>query len=587
MLPIIATQAAPTASVPIAPIAAQAAIEGRVVTPDGAPVVHASVYLTRRWFERDVSEPVVTDDTGQFRLPAPGGVDGETLIVLPDAPGSPLSFTSLSTAAATGHAPITVVIRPGTTLQVPFIDAAGKPLAGHLVAIFPTADRPAKIDGTVIDRSFPRLPDALKTRMSGRTDAHGVLTLPGLTPGSRIGLTIQASDRFEPLVLRGGISLPAGPVTAVAPPIKIALNGSLAGRVFYRHTGKPVRNALVMPVGPGYHQFLPGVRTDAEGMYRIAGLFPASYQVMMQDTAALRNRSDGSNAYLPLSRTPQGLWLLPFSYHGIDVRAGQAVTGADFALVRPATVVVHLTDSAGRPVYGIPVSLTRADGAGTGSATGLDGPRTLQEAPGRVVVSWSRQAESPPAGTRTLTLAEGRTYHVTFSTGDDAAGRVRNTRRAAAPPFTVSDRHGQPIRLSDFHGKVLVLDLLLLPQAEGKDAMLAALRHTNQVVRTFPADRVTALAVDLTPASPEANAAFATWLDRHHPKLAAIRFARDNSDWHRTGQGDLANRYQATGFPLRFVIAPDGTLLRKFAEPDVLQDEKRLQQAIREALRSH
>jgi hypothetical protein len=71
----------------------------------------------------------------------------------------------------------------------------------------------------------------------------------------------------------------------------------------------------------------------------------------------------------------------------------------------------------------------------------------------------------------------------------------------------------------------------------------------------------------------------------HHPELAALHFARDTSDWHETGQGLVSRLYAVRSWPLRFVIAPDGTLLHRYDTLDTINDEARLERAIVEALK--
>jgi thiol-disulfide isomerase/thioredoxin len=115
---------------------------------------------------------------------------------------------------------------------------------------------------------------------------------------------------------------------------------------------------------------------------------------------------------------------------------------------------------------------------------------------------------------------------------------------SVAPDFTVQDLAGRPLKLSDFRGKIVVLDFWSTncgPCIESRD-------HLNAVAGKF-GDDVVFLAVDVWDKKADIDA----WLPKH-PQYDKLRFAIDP----RPAGSDSATLYQAPGVPALFVIGRDG-----------------------------
>jgi len=89
---------------------------------------------------------------------------------------------------------------------------------------------------------------------------------------------------------------------------------------------------------------------------------------------------------------------------------------------------------------------------------------------------------------------------------------------AQAPDFTVSDKDGHPVKLSDYKGKVVVLDFW----ATWFGPCQASLPHTTALAKQYAGKGVTVLAVNVW----DKPAAFRAWLPAH-PQYAALHFAID------------------------------------------------------------
>ena len=122
-----------------------------------------------------------------------------------------------------------------------------------------------------------------------------------------------------------------------------------------------------------------------------------------------------------------------------------------------------------------------------------------------------------------------------------------------APDFTVQDKAGGPVKLSDYKGKVVVLDFW----ATWCPPCQRSLPHTNEVAKQFAGKGVVVLAVCVS----DTQAAFDGWLPKH-PEYDSITFAIDPT---KRGDPDVANRlYHVTGIPTQYVIGKDGKVIVSF-----------------------
>jgi thiol-disulfide isomerase/thioredoxin len=148
--------------------------------------------------------------------------------------------------------------------------------------------------------------------------------------------------------------------------------------------------------------------------------------------------------------------------------------------------------------------------------------------PGGVVVDATKHTGAPPAPPSLL-----------------AAG-------TAAPDFTVEDATGKPLKLSDFRGKVVVLDFW----ATWCGPCIASLPHTNTVARKFKDKDVVVVALNVM----DEKKAFAAWLPKNR-QYDALVFAIDPRG---RGNNVAHTLYQVSGIPTQYVIDKDGRIVKGF-----------------------
>ena len=120
-----------------------------------------------------------------------------------------------------------------------------------------------------------------------------------------------------------------------------------------------------------------------------------------------------------------------------------------------------------------------------------------------------------------------------------------------APDFTVQDKDGKPVKLSDFKGKTVVLDFW----ATWCGPCQQSLPHTTKVAKEYADKNVVVLAVNVW----DKAEAFQTWLPKH-PEYAALNFAIDpnlNQD-----KSIATALYGVSGIPTQYVIDPSGKIIK-------------------------
>jgi len=122
-----------------------------------------------------------------------------------------------------------------------------------------------------------------------------------------------------------------------------------------------------------------------------------------------------------------------------------------------------------------------------------------------------------------------------------------------APDFTVNDRDGKPVKLSDYRGKVVVLDFW----ATWCGPCQASLPHTNEVAKAFKDKGVVVLAVNVW----DTKAEFDKWLPQH-AQFSDITFLIDPTK--EQGKDVATTLYNVTGIPTQYVIDKDGKIVKSF-----------------------
>lgn len=122
---------------------------------------------------------------------------------------------------------------------------------------------------------------------------------------------------------------------------------------------------------------------------------------------------------------------------------------------------------------------------------------------------------------------------------------------AAAPDFTVQDKGGRAVKLSDYKGKTVVLDFW----ATWCGPCQSSLPHTTAMAKKYADKNVVVLAVNVW----DTPAAFQSWLPKH-PEYAPLHFAIDpSSDQSKSVASAL---YGVSGIPTQYVIGPDGKVVK-------------------------
>ena len=123
----------------------------------------------------------------------------------------------------------------------------------------------------------------------------------------------------------------------------------------------------------------------------------------------------------------------------------------------------------------------------------------------------------------------------------------------AAPDITAVSPAGKTVHLSDYKGKVVVLDMW----ATWCPPCQASLPHTNEVAKKFAPKGVTVLAVCVS----DTKEAFDGWLPKHKD-YSSITFAFDPSG--RSKPSEVNKLYHVSGIPTQYIIGKDGKIVTSF-----------------------
>lgn len=429
-LPIIAASCAAftvllSATVVAQPVGAPQQSQATLISPQGDPLSGAGVYAVIPMMTRAVQAAGTTDDAGNFLVPP----NATGVIVVP-VHGATTFFAVTKDGKRLANLPeneYRAAIAKATQITIRVIDDRSRPMRNAVVTVFPTDDG-RQITGEVVGGDAPNLPASLMGRLTGHTDRTGSVTFTDLPQGGRISVTMQQDPSRGALALGGGISLAASPISPTAT-IRVPFDRIIAGRVTYRATGKPVPNAAVSLLGPGYHNWLGSARTDNSGRYRFMGLPPARYGLMMFNPADLHavNLKRGEFQYCAVQRSRNGEWRNPGSAVIASVVNSKTASDIDFELVEMAAVDGKCVGANGRPVPNAAVMAELPDGSGEGHPADAHGHFHFRLPPGRVHLTWARAAGKPSQSGPAFTLREGESKMVTLK--DKTSGALPPRRR--------------------------------------------------------------------------------------------------------------------------------------------------------------
>ena len=127
------------------------------------------------------------------------------------------------------------------------------------------------------------------------------------------------------------------------------------------------------------------------------------------------------------------------------------------------------------------------------------------------------------------------------------------TAGSMAPDFTAFDKNNKPVKLSDFKGKVVVIDFW----ASWCPPCKASMPHNQAVASKLQKAGipVVLLAVD----NSEERPAFLTWVGEHEKELNALVFVHANRD-----AGIAGDKYHVSGIPTQYIVDPTGKIVTSF-----------------------
>ncbi len=124
-----------------------------------------------------------------------------------------------------------------------------------------------------------------------------------------------------------------------------------------------------------------------------------------------------------------------------------------------------------------------------------------------------------------------------------------------APDFVMRDINDKEVHLSDFKGKVVILDFW----ATWCGPCIASMPHTQELAKEFKDQGVVVIASGTS----DTIAAFKKWIPSNQPKFPELQFVFDpNERGSATFEDRAASKlYHVSGIPTKFIIGRDGKVL--------------------------
>jgi hypothetical protein len=386
-----------------APVAQPTDVAGRVLAPDGSPITGADVLLVQRDVGGHGGDTVEakTDAQGRFvfRRAWPAGVPYPPPNIIVHAAGYGLGADS---PRRRGEVLQMTMHRP-TALQLTLLGLDRRPAQGVAVTV-------AGLFGPSV---LLTAPEAVKQEFLRRTDAQGVVTIPGLPQGVMAQVEVE-DERFAHLESEGQIDL-SQPSLNSAGPIVLLPAATITGRVTYHSTGRPAAGIAI--VAQGIEQYEGGgAVTDGDGRYTIKQLRPAAYNVAIS--------LDGKAAEQ---------WTA-VAHEAVPVALRDRIADVDFELIKGGLItgkVIARYTGEGIPdlwvgVYG---PAHPQSGAGVQSClTRADGSYSLRVPPGPQHLYLSSE---PPPGFRLkrssydISVREGETTRIDFTLSGSPMAPIR------------------------------------------------------------------------------------------------------------------------------------------------------------------